>query len=95
MVESNLTKSKYMSQLTSAENYRECSLLKEEKNRIKFVLKDNIEVAMRKLLHQQNFLKITQPQTKINIFEILDIADEVIQDRRELEKERADHEKSE
>jgi len=27
-----------------------------------------------------------------NIFEILDIADEVIQDRRELEKERASHE---
>ena len=95
MVESNLAKSKYLSQLASAENYRESSLLKEEKDRINFVLKDNIEVTMRKLLHQQNFPKITQLQTKINIFNILDIADEVIQDRRELEKERADHKKSE
>ena len=64
MVESNLTKSKYLSQLATVENYRESSLLKEKKNRIKFVLKDNIEVTMRKLLHQQNFPKITQPRTK-------------------------------
>ena len=89
MSETNITKSKYILQLTEDENERNIHI-----NRIKYIFKKELELTLKKLLyiqcyhHREALSKGIENYKQLNIFEILDIADDTILERRLHEREK-------